>query len=55
MVDEETIADLTPAILPAGLTAVEILRCYDLANDFLTPAHDAVSSGDLPMLSHGAS
>ena len=51
MVDEETIADLTPAILPAGLTAVEILRCYDLANDFLTPAHDAVSSGDLPMLS----
>jgi 2-keto-4-pentenoate hydratase/2-oxohepta-3-ene-1,7-dioic acid hydratase in catechol pathway len=51
LVDEDTIADLTPSILPMGLTAAEILRCYDLATDFITPAREAVNSGELPMVS----
>ncbi len=41
------IADLTPAVLPTGLTAAEILRCYDLSLDFITPAAEAVASGTL--------
>jgi len=48
MLDEDTIADLTPSVLPMGLTAQEILRCYDLATDFVTPAREAVDSGVLP-------
>ena len=48
MIDENTIADLTPSVLPMGLTAQEILRCYDLATDFVTPAREAVESGVLP-------
>jgi 2-keto-4-pentenoate hydratase/2-oxohepta-3-ene-1,7-dioic acid hydratase in catechol pathway len=51
LIDDETIADLTPSILPLGLTADEVLRCYDLATDFVTPAMDAVKSGMLPTLS----
>jgi 2-keto-4-pentenoate hydratase/2-oxohepta-3-ene-1,7-dioic acid hydratase in catechol pathway len=50
LVDDETIADLTPSVLPMGLTADEILRCYDLSTDFLTPAADAVRSGQLPLI-----
>lgn len=48
MIDEDTIADLTPSVLPMGLTAQEILKCYDLATDFVTPAREAVESGVLP-------
>ena len=48
MIDEDTIADLTPSVLPMGLTAQEILKCYDLATDFITPAREAVESGVLP-------
>ena len=48
MVGEDTIADLTPSVLPMGLTAQEILKCYDLATDFVTPAREAVESGVLP-------
>ena len=48
MLDDDTIADLTPSVLPMGLTAQEILRCYDLATDFVTPAREAVESGALP-------
>lgn len=48
MIDEDTIADLTPSVLPMGLTAQEILKCYDLATDFVTPASEAVASGALP-------
>lgn len=51
-VDDDTIADLTPSILPLGLTAAEILRCYDLDTNFVTPASDAVASGQLPTVSH---
>jgi 2-keto-4-pentenoate hydratase/2-oxohepta-3-ene-1,7-dioic acid hydratase in catechol pathway len=42
------ISDLTPAVLPMGLTAAEILRCYDLSLDFITPAKEAILSGSLP-------
>lgn len=51
LIDEDTIADLTPSILPMGLTADEVLRCYDLATDFVTPASEAVGSGELPTVS----
>lgn len=49
-VGENEIADLTPSILPLGLSAAEILRCYDLDVDFVTPAMDAIASGNLPLL-----
>ena len=49
MVDEQ-IADLTPSILPMGLSAVEILRCYDLDTNFVEPATDAIDSGLLPLV-----
>ncbi|MEP7213329.1 MAG: fumarylacetoacetate hydrolase family protein [Acidobacteriota bacterium] len=48
MIDGGEIADLTPSILPMGLSASEILRCFDLDRDFVTPATDAVNSGELP-------
>lgn len=50
LVDSDTIADLTPSVLPLGLTPQEVLRCYDLATDFVTPALEAISSGDLPLV-----
>lgn len=51
LIDDETIADLTPGVLPLGLTPIEILRCYDLATDFVTPAAEAVASGVLRTVS----
>lgn len=45
---DDEIADLTPSILPMGLTASEILRCFDLDRDFITPATEAINSGELP-------
>lgn len=53
MVGEDQIADLTPSILPMGLSAGEILRCYDLDTNFVEPAMDAVNSGQLPLLDIG--
>lgn len=47
MIDDETLADLTPSVLPLGLTSAEILRCYDLQTDFVTPASEAVATGQL--------
>ena len=44
------IADLTPSILPMGLTATELLRCYDLSTNFIEPAMEAVDSGGLPFV-----
>lgn len=52
-VSEEEIADLTPSILPLGLSASEILRCYDLDTHFVEPAMEAVESGDLPIVEVG--
>ena len=53
MVDGDQIADLTPSILPMGLSAAEILRCYDLATNFVEPAMEAVNSGLLPLVDIG--
>lgn len=53
MVDGEQIADLTPSILPMGLSSSEILRCYDLATNFVEPAMEAVDSGQLPLVDIG--
>ncbi|MGD9562862.1 MAG: fumarylacetoacetate hydrolase family protein [Pyrinomonadaceae bacterium] len=50
LIDDDQIADLTPSILPMGLSASEILRCYDLATGFAGPAMDAVGSGELPIV-----
>ncbi|HMJ09746.1 MAG TPA: fumarylacetoacetate hydrolase family protein, partial [Pyrinomonadaceae bacterium] len=43
----------TPSILPLGLTANEILRCFDLERDFVSPATDAIDSGELPTFDRG--
>jgi 2-keto-4-pentenoate hydratase/2-oxohepta-3-ene-1,7-dioic acid hydratase in catechol pathway len=53
LLDADTIADLTPSVLPLGLTSSEILRCYDLATDFTSPALEAILSGELPTVSKG--
>lgn len=53
MVGGGQIADLTPSILPMGLSAAEVLRCYDLAVNFVGPAMEAVSSGQLPLIDIG--
>jgi 2-keto-4-pentenoate hydratase/2-oxohepta-3-ene-1,7-dioic acid hydratase in catechol pathway len=50
-VSGEEIADLTPSVLPMGLSPEEILRCYGLDRDFLTPAFEAIDSGDIEILS----
>ena len=51
LIDDDNIADLTPSILPLGLTPVELLRCYDLSTDFTTPASEAILLGGLPIVS----
>ena len=53
MVGEDEIADLTPSVLPLGLSASEILRCYDLSTNFVEPAMEAVNSGLLPIVDAG--
>lgn len=53
LIQEDVIADLTPSILPMGLSAFEILRCYDLSTNFVEPAMDAVNSGELPLIEIG--
>ena len=49
-INNNEIADLTPSILPMGLSASEILRCYDLSTHFIEPAMEAIESGDLPLV-----
>jgi len=46
MIDTETIADLTPSVLPLGLLPSEILRVYDLDTNFVAPATEAITFGD---------
>ena len=53
LIEGGRIADLTPSILPLGLTANEILRCFDLERDFVSPATDAIDSGELPTFDRG--
>ena len=50
MLNDGEIADLTPSILPLGLSSSEILRCYDLDTNFVEPAMEAVLSGQLPIV-----
>jgi acylpyruvate hydrolase len=50
LLDDESIADLTPSVLPLGLTADEVLRCYDLDTEFLKFASEAVTGGQLPIV-----
>lgn len=51
LIDSQTIADLTPSVLPQGLTAQEILKCYDLGTNFTDIAAAAIISGELPTAS----
>jgi 2-keto-4-pentenoate hydratase/2-oxohepta-3-ene-1,7-dioic acid hydratase in catechol pathway len=53
LVDDDTIADLTPAVLANGIAPADLLRCYDLDTDFVTPAMTAVESGNLPIFDLG--
>jgi 2-keto-4-pentenoate hydratase/2-oxohepta-3-ene-1,7-dioic acid hydratase in catechol pathway len=48
LIDDDTVADLTPAVLANGIAPADLLRCYDLEADFVTPAITAVESGKLP-------
>ena len=50
LLDDREIADLTPSILPMGLSVPEILRCCDLASGFVESATEAVLSGELPLM-----
>src|SRR5215207_5449360 len=50
MVDEDTIADLTPSVMPVGFTADEILRCYDLSTGFASIAAEAIAGGKVPVI-----
>ena len=45
LLDNNQIADLTPEFLANGLSAADILKCFDLSLDFLTPATTAINSG----------
>jgi 2-keto-4-pentenoate hydratase/2-oxohepta-3-ene-1,7-dioic acid hydratase in catechol pathway len=49
MTAKDRITDLTPSVLPLGLSPAEILKCYDLDTGFLGPAKDAMDSGQLPV------
>ena len=53
MISQDEVADLTPSILPLGLSASEILRCFDLDTHFIEPAMEAVESGRLPVVELG--
>lgn len=46
LIDSDTIADLTPSVLPLGLLPSEILRVYDLETNFVAPATEAIEFGD---------
>jgi 2-keto-4-pentenoate hydratase/2-oxohepta-3-ene-1,7-dioic acid hydratase in catechol pathway len=48
LIDDDTLADLTPAVLANGIAPADLLRCYDLETDFVTPAMTAVKGGKLP-------
>ena len=50
LIDDETIADLTPSVMPLGLTADEVLRCCDLDSNFVAIAGEAINGGELPTI-----
>jgi 2-keto-4-pentenoate hydratase/2-oxohepta-3-ene-1,7-dioic acid hydratase in catechol pathway len=51
LIDNDTIADLTPSVLPLGLLPSEILRVYDLDTNFVPLATEAVAGEDPPTFS----
>jgi len=51
LIDNETVADLTPSVLPLGLLPSEILRVYDLDTNFVPLATEAITFGDPPTFS----
>ncbi|MEP6945936.1 MAG: fumarylacetoacetate hydrolase family protein [Acidobacteriota bacterium] len=46
LIDNDTIADLTPSVLPLGLLPSEILRVYDLDTNFVPLATEAITIGE---------
>ncbi len=46
ILDDGRIADLTPEFLANGLSQADVLKCFDLDLDFLTPAAYAIQSRD---------
>jgi 2-keto-4-pentenoate hydratase/2-oxohepta-3-ene-1,7-dioic acid hydratase in catechol pathway len=50
LIDDETIADLTPSVMPLGLTADEVLRCCDLDSNFVATAVEAIAAGGIPTI-----
>lgn len=48
--DDDRLADLTPKFLPNGLAQADLLKCFDLERDFLTPAAYAIQSGAVEIL-----
>ncbi|HQZ81896.1 MAG TPA: fumarylacetoacetate hydrolase family protein [Pyrinomonadaceae bacterium] len=42
---DDRIADLTPEFLTNGLSQTDILKCFDLERDFVSPAASAIQSG----------
>jgi len=53
VIGENEIADLTPSILPTGLTSEEILRCFDLEKNFIQPAGEAIALGHVEIFERG--
>jgi 2-keto-4-pentenoate hydratase/2-oxohepta-3-ene-1,7-dioic acid hydratase in catechol pathway len=51
LINNETVADLTPSVLPLGLLPSEILRVYDLDTNFIPLATEAIAFGDPPTFS----
>ncbi|MBV6496871.1 MAG: FAA hydrolase family protein [Acidobacteria bacterium ACB1] len=48
--DDDRFADLTPKFLANGLSHTDLLKCFDLERDFLTPASYAIQSGAVDIL-----
>src|SRR5688572_7139510 len=50
LVSDNEITDLTSLVSDKNLSANDLLKCFDLENDFLEKAKQAVSDNDLPKI-----
>ncbi|HVE56517.1 MAG TPA: fumarylacetoacetate hydrolase family protein [Pyrinomonadaceae bacterium] len=50
LVSDNEITDLTSLVSDENLTANDLLKCFDLENDFLEKAKQAISDNDLPKI-----
>jgi len=50
LVSDNAITDLTSLVSDKNLTANDLLKCFDLENDFLEKAKQAISDNDLPKI-----